>query len=94
LIGTLVGVTKPPVGTGLHIGVGVVFGVFELVGTAVGVSVGGGPGQIARLISEKGKPVLDVLLLLPPPQLKSNADARKNRTGPSTRDLRSQTIEP
>lgn len=88
-----VGATKIAIGTALHAGVGVVFGFFVMVGTGVGVSVGGGPGQIARLINEKGWPKL-VVVLLPPPQLKRSTEARKNKTGPKTKDLRSQIIEP
>ncbi|MGH7837459.1 MAG: hypothetical protein ACREQC_06485 [Candidatus Binataceae bacterium] len=84
-------------GSGLHIGVGVLIGVFDEVGTGVGVMVAGGPGQIARLVRANGKPpvwVVLLLLLLPPPQLNNSAAAKKASTGANTIDLRSQIIKP
>ena len=64
-----------------------------LVGVGVGIEVGGDPGQIATLMRENGNPAL-VVDVLPPPQLKSSAAARKATTGRSTSDLRIQIIEP
>jgi len=92
----LSGALKPAIeasAVGVHCGVGVAVGEAPLVGDGVGLAVGGGPGQIATLISANGNPV-GVVLLLPPPQLKSSAAERKATTGTSTKDLRNQTIEP
>jgi hypothetical protein len=94
-------------GVGVAVGVRFGFGVGEApfdgfgvgvrvgFGPGVGVLVAGGPRQIERLIIENGK--LDPVCVLPPPpppQLRSSAAARKAAIGTSTKDLRSQSIEP
>lgn len=90
-MGLPVATVGTPLG-GLHSGVGVIFGVGEpLVGTGVGVMVGGDPSQIRRLITDKGVAVVEVLLP-PPPQLKSSAADIKEITGMRMIALRSHNI--
>jgi hypothetical protein len=80
---------------GLHSGVGVLCGGGQpLVGTAVGVGVGGEPAQILRSLSWFGGLLDDVLLPPPPPQLNNSTAATKEITGMRTTDLRSHTIAP
>jgi hypothetical protein len=69
--------------TGEHCGVGVGVGVLvaPLVGVGVGVGVGGAPEQTKTAKSEVGMIVGVTLLLPPPPQLRSNAEASPASTG-------------
>ncbi len=71
------------VAIGEHCGVGVGVGVFvvPLVGVGVCVAVGGAPWQTKTANNVVGMPKAVVPLELPPPQLRSIADASPASTG-------------
>ena len=85
--------------SGVAVGVGVLVELGVLVGepfgvgvvVATGVPVGGGPTHTFNCSKTVGVGV-GVILLLPPPQLKSITEPIKSSTGASTNVRRSQSI--
>jgi hypothetical protein len=89
-LGVQIGVA---VGVGVLVEDGVLVGEPFGVGVAVatGVPVGGGPTQTFNCSNTVGVGV-GLVLLLPPPQLKSITEPIKSSTGASTNDRRTQSI--